>query len=181
MSRKLIAILSTVGVVVVLGLIVVIIAVSSSNREVRLWNKGTAQQTNLKIVFDETWKVIQQTAQVADQYKVAFAEIYPKLMDARYAQEGQNLMMKMITESNPNFDTKLYQNLTDQIAAKRAKFALEQKAMTDLKREHDDIETTWPSSMFVKKRTMEIQIVTSTKTENAFKTGKEDDVDLFKK
>ena len=40
---------------------------------------------------------------------------------------------------------------------------------------------TWPGSMFVGNRPeIEIAIVTSTKTEETFKTGKEDDVEVFK-
>lgn len=169
-------------VVAVLGGIVGLMYVSANNSEIGLRNQATAQQKNLEVVFDRTWKVIQQEAQVSDQYKEAFKEIYPALMEGRYGNARGGALLSMITESNPNFDTKLYDRLASAIESQRTDFAREQKKLLDIKREHDDVRLKFPGSMFVGSRPeIVVVIVTSSKTDEAFKTGKEDDVNLFKK
>lgn len=166
----------------IFGGIVGLMYISSNNNEISLRNQATAQQKNLEVVFDRTWKVIQQEAQVADQYKEAFKEIYPALMEGRYGNARGGALLSMITESNPNFDVKLYDRLSSAIEAQRTDFAREQKRLLDIKREHDDVRLKFPGSFFVGSRPeIVVVIVTSSKTDDAFRTGKEDDVTLFKK
>lgn len=174
-----------VGIVlVVLAVIIGAMWVSISNQEISLRNEVKAQQKNVMVVFDMTWKVISQQAEVADQYKDAFAKIYPDLMAGRYGdpKKERKVLLSFITESNPNFDVKLYEKVSVSIEAQRVNFAAEQKKLLDLKREHDTLRQTFPGSMVVGSRPeIELQIVTSTKTDEAFNTGKEDDTKLWKK
>jgi hypothetical protein len=153
-----------------------------SNSEITLRNEIKAQQTNVKVVFDTTWKIIQQQAEVADQYKEGFAKIYSDLMTGRYGdpKKERKVLLSFITESNPNFDVKLYEKVSVSIEAQRINFANEQKKLIDLKREHDTLRQVFPSSLVVGSRPeIQLEIVTSTKTDNAFKTGKEDNTKLF--
>lgn len=175
---------------IVVGLLVVVlsigvgVSISVSNQEVSLRNQVKAQQENLKVVFDATWKVIQQQAEVADQYKDAFAKIYPALMEGRYgdSKKERKTLLSFITESNPNFDVKLYEKVSTSIEAQRINFANEQKKLLDLKREHDTLRQTFPGSLILSGRPeIELHLVTSTKTDEAFSAGKDDDVKLFKK
>src|SRR3989344_1108439 len=57
---------------------------SAHNQEVSLRNKGRAQQRNLENMFDKTWKIISQQAQISEEAREAFKEIYPALMEGRY-------------------------------------------------------------------------------------------------
>jgi hypothetical protein len=153
---------------------------SNSNNEIRLRNQAGAQQKKCAVVYDETWKVIAQKAQVADSYKQAFQEIFPVLMEGRYGNEKGGALMKFVTESNPNFDVSLYKDLSNAIEAKRAVFTREQATLLSIKQMHDDARLTAPSSFFVGGRPeLDIQLVTSTRTDNAFATGKDDDVNVF--
>ena len=153
---------------------------SYNNTEVSLRNQIKAQQRSNEAVFDNTWKIISQAAGVTSEYKNAFVEIYPKLMDSRYSTGGD--MMKWIKESNPEFDTSLYKKLMTAIEAQRTRFTNEQRRLLDLKREHDDILVKLPSSFFVGSRgEVDVNIVTSTKTTKTFDSGVEDDIDLFDK
>lgn len=166
-------------IVVILVVIVVSMGVSYSNAEIRLRNQISAQQNNMKVVFDNTWKVIKQEAKVTDKYKDAFAEIYPKLMDERYGNEGQGQLFSFIHESNPNFDASLYKKLMKTIEVQRTKFTYEQTKLIDFGREHENLLKTFPSSVFVGNREpIKLNIVTSTKTEEIFKDGIDDDVTL---
>jgi flagellar basal body-associated protein FliL len=154
---------------------------SISNQEIGLRNQAKAQQDANKVVFDKTWKVVQQYAQVTDNYKDAFERIYVKIMDARYDGKD-NVLMNWITESNPNFSTELYSKLMDEISANKAEFLRVQERLIDIKREHDNLRLKFPGSLILSGRPeIVIQLVTSTKTEEAFKTGKDDDTQLFKK
>lgn len=170
------------GVLTVLVLVVGGMFFSISNQEVGLRNQVKAQQENLKVVFDTTWKIIQQQAEVADEYKDAFAKIYPSLMSGRYGNKRGGALLSFVKESNPEFNIKLYEKLANSIEAQRITFAGEQKKLIDLKREHDTLRQTFPAKFFVGSRPeIPIEIVTSDKTDAAFQTGKENDVKLFGK
>jgi len=168
------------GSVIVVGGIIGLMYVSYSNSEVRLRNQVTAQQKSNEAVFDNTWKIISQQAQIADQYKEAFKKIYPDLMAGRYGNARGGALMSFITESNPTFDVKLYEKVANSVEAQRTVFTNEQRKLIDIKREHDNVRTTFPGSFFVGSRAeVQIVIVTSSKTDAAFKAGKDDDTVLF--
>lgn len=167
--------------VAVLALVGLLMYMGASNKEVRLRNQLTAQQKANEATFDTCWKTIQQLAQVADKHKDAFKEIFVGLNEARHYDKGGTLF-KFVTESNPNFDSALFQKLANAIESHRKEFLNEQKKLIDLKREHDDVLTTVPSSWFVGSRApIEIKVVTSSKTEKTFEAKKEDEIDVFKK
>lgn len=160
-------------------IIVAVMWVSASNSEVRLRNRAEAQEQVCKNNFDNMFKQIAQIAQVADQYKESFKEIYPQLIEGRYKGDSGTLM-KWIQESNPNFDTKLYSKLVDVIEAKRDGFQHEQDKLADIVREHKDLLGTWPSSMFVGGREpLKVTFVSSAKTKETYTTGEENDIEVF--
>ena len=161
--------------------IVFLMYASYSNAEVRLRNQIAAQQRKNEAVFDNTWKIIQQQAGVADHHKDSFREIYSSLMDSRYSQSGGEAM-RWIQEHNPQFDSSLFSKLMTSIEAQRTIFTREQNALLDLKREHDNLLQTIPSSLFVGSRSsIDVVIVTSAKTSQSFDSGQDNDVDLFNK
>lgn len=171
----------TAGVVAVAVGAVTIMGVGFSNQEIELRNQSIAQQDANEVIYDKTWKVVKQKAQIADKYAVEFKEIYSGLMDSRYSADGdKNPAFKWIQEQNPTFSTELYKELGDSISGLRAEFARVQNRLIDIKREHDVLRQKFPSKMFVGKRDeLEINIVTSAKTEEVFAAGTEDDVELF--
>lgn len=168
-------------VVVSLGIIGGCVGIGINNKEIRLRNTANAQQENLKVVYDKTWKVIQQQAQVSDKYAEDFKKIYIPLMEKRYGSGGGGLM-KWIQERNPEFTPALYTKLMNSIEGLRGEFANEQKKLLDIKRQHDDMRLTFPSSLICGGRPeLDIQLVTSARTSKAFETGEENEVDLFQK
>ena len=177
------------GVFVILGISIAFWAVGVSNTEIRLRNRGNAQQENCAAFFDKMWKILQQDANVADQYKEAFKEIYPDLIAGRYSaknEKGENTtdgsLMKFIVESNPQFDTKLYDKLMTAIEGQREGFFVEQQKLIDIDREHKDMRMTFPKKMVIGRRAdLGIVIIKSLTTKEAYETGQENDIDLFKK
>jgi len=107
------------------------------------------------------------------------------MMDARYGGDsasGKETLMKWITESNPTFDVSLYMTLMNTIEGSRNEFTMEQKKLIDIDRELKTMKVTFPNSLVLgRKADLEIVLVTSSKTEEAYKTGKDDDIDLFPK
>lgn len=138
------------------------------------------QEKSCKAVYDNMWKIISQKAQVSEKYKDAFKDIYPQLIEGRYGNEKGGSLMKFIVESNPSFDISLYKELSQSIEAERNRFTNEQQMLIDIKREEDNLLQKPISGFFLSdKKSYEIKIITSTKTEKVFDTGKEDNVSVF--
>lgn len=187
--------LITAGVFLLLGISIVIWAVGVSNDEIRLRNRGNAQQEACAAFFDKMWKVLQQDAQVADQYKEAFKEIYPDLIAGRYSGKNDGSLMKWVTEHNPEFNINLYDKLMTAIEGQREGFFVEQQKLIDIDRQHKDMRWTFPKKLVIGKRQnigyevdeagkvikKGITIIKSLNTDEAYKSGQENDVDLFKK
>ena len=151
---------------------------SYNNQEVALRKQAEAQRGKVEGTFDAMWKIISQQAQVSDQYKEAFKEIYPDLISGRY--KDNNTLMKWVQESNPNFDTRLYNTLMQTIEVQREQFKKSQERMLDLIREHETLCETYPSKWFITNTTpIEYTIISSTKTKYTMETGVDDDVELF--
>lgn len=166
--------------VLVITLIWASLSISTKNKEIDLRTTVEAKQKKCEAYFDKMWKILKDKAKVSDQYKKSFEEIYPKLIEGRYSK-GDGTLMKWITESNPNFNTSLYEELMKSIEIERTGFFNEQAMLIDINREHKALLQKIPSKWFLSDDIKEIKItvITSTKTEKAYETGKDDDFELF--
>lgn len=185
MNSKSAIIVGSILVVLILIFVFVGMWISYNNKDVRLRNQMTAQIKLNQAVFDKVWKVISQQAQVTDQYKDSFKDIYTGIMQGRYSGGSKDgSLMKWIQESNPNFDSKLFEKLMVSIEALRSEFLVNQKTLIDIKLSHDNLLDVFPSSFFLVtlggKEKVDIPIITSTRTEETFQTRKDDDVNLYK-
>jgi hypothetical protein len=173
------------GVFAVIAVSILFWAIGLSNSEKKLYLTGKAAQQNSEVVFDNTWKTIKSEAGVTEQYKESFREIYVELMDARYKNDagaGQQTLMKWVQESNPQFDASLYTKLMNTIEGSRNAFTMEQKKLIDIDRQHKSMKATFPNSLIIGNRPdLDIKLVTSGKTKEAFASGEENDVDPFEK
>ena len=105
----------------VIVLILVIMYFAYNNKEVALRKEAEAQKGKIESVFDTMWKTIKQEAGVTEEYRKTFEKIYPELIAGRYSGDNQSLI-KMIQESNPEFNTSLYQKLMQTIEVVRKQF-----------------------------------------------------------
>lgn len=178
---KVAAILGVIGIVVVGVLVFVFMSIHYKTREVELRNAVVAKQKANETSFDTCWKIVQQQAQVTESYKDSFKDIFKGLMEGRHYEAGGQFM-KFITEANPKFDIKLFVKLANSIEAQRTRFMRDQQDLLAIKQEHDNLLDSPVSGFFLSgKQKIDVQIVTSTKTQEAFKTGKEDDIDVMPK
>lgn len=181
MSAKTVGLLITVAVVAIFGLSIAMWGVGVSNTEIELREQAVAQEKDNQNIYQKVWTVIKQKAQVTDKYATDFKDIYANLMNERYeGDEKSNPTFKWIHEQNPAFSVEMYKDLADSIEALRAEFTRVQSRLIDIKREHDVLRKRFPSKLIVGNRPeLEITIVTSQKTKEVFRTGEENNVDVF--
>lgn len=150
---------------------------SYSNTEVRLRNQLTAKQKDNENELDNLKKKISQTVQVTDLQKQMLVDVVIGQAQAR--KGGSGSLATLVHESVPNVDVSIFKNLLNLIAGSRDSWTMRQKELLDLKREHDNVLTVAPSSWFVGGRPhIEVVIVTSGATKEAFRTGEDNDTKL---
>jgi len=150
------------------------------NMENSLRNTVEAKVKDNKNQFDSMWKQISQIAQVTKEER----ESLNRLLTNNSQQRGisnEKLVSAWIQEAVPNVSNSTYINLQNVISSARTAFATRQTELIDLNNQHNILIQNAPSSWFLKdKKSIDITIVTSTKTENVFSTGKDDDMNVFK-
>lgn len=187
MSKALLVIAGLFGIGALLGVILLVMGVSFHNKDAVQRNLVTTKQTDNTSEMDAMWKIIEQNAQVTTEQKQALVEIFNGYADARTPQDGGKLML-WVKEAIPNAEptSKAYIQLMNTITAQREGFKFRQKELLDLNRERNTTLDKFPGSLLAMvcpgdHKKINVVIVTSTRTQDAFKTGKDDDVDLFKK
>lgn len=183
MSRGIIA-LCVVGVMVVGLLMLGGCMIGTLNHEATLATLKKAKQTDNTSEFDNMVKKISQVAQVSKAQIESLKAVFVEYAEARTGKDSGAPIMKWIQETCPNIDTTTFLNLQNIITSSRDRWTMQQKELIDINREHELMYRVFPSNivlaMFGRKLT-DIQIVTSTRTGEAFKTGKDDDVSVFGK
>jgi hypothetical protein len=180
MSTTKIVVIAFLTLFLGVGAALFIANIQIGNTEISLRKGTTAQEERCKAYFDKMWKIVNQKAQVADRYKDAFKEIYVPLIEGRYSQ-GDGSLMKWITEHNPQFDPSLYKDVMQSIEIERTGYFNEQSILIDKQREHEVYITQAPARWFLPStiEPVKITIVTSSATKDTYKTGEENDVELF--
>jgi hypothetical protein len=189
LSKKALTIIVSSLAIITLAAISFGMYFSIQNTKIDLTENVKAQQQTCEAHFDKMHKQIAQVAQVAEQNmsrsKEAFKEIYTGLIEGRYSSDS-DMFMKWVQESNPQFDlnatSKLYEKLANTIKAGRDEYFMEQKKLISYKQEHDKFVQKWPNRVFLSSldtQPIDIVVITSDFTEDVYKTGKENDINLF--
>jgi hypothetical protein len=179
MSIKAIAILSSIAIVFVFILAYVF---NINNTATGLGNLIIAQGTKNTAEYDNMWKTIKQTAQVTEAQKNAIMEVVVGYATARGGNKGS--LATLVHEAVPNVDVSTFTKLQNIIDSKRSEWTRNQVILVDYKREHDNLMDMQPSGFVLKllgHKKMDITIVTSGKTKESFRTGEDNDTELFEK
>lgn len=172
-----------VGLLVVVGLFGFCLfgkGVSVYNTHISLKTQIEAKQKANETIFDNMWKKISQTTQVSDKYKDGFKEVLIAYTTGRSKGDSQ-LLMDWTKEAIPAFDSSIYKQINNVITSSRDDFTKNQEILIDLSRQHNQFIQRFPNNLFcgvLNIKPIEIKVVTSTKTEQTFETGKEDDIKL---
>ncbi len=171
--------------VVLIGLPILILVISYfsiSNSEIRLKNSFDAAVSKRTTQYDNMWKTWAGKAQIAVKNDSAFQNIVNIQMNGQ--KDGENVTWKWIQQSNPSASfgqvQALYSDLSRCIEAKRDEFMECETELQDLNREHEDMLSVAPSSWFLSSRKHFVyKPITSTRTDDVIKTGKDDNTKVF--
>jgi len=162
----------------ILGMILGSWWIQTSNRFVMLTNLISAKTVDNRSELDNMQKKISQNFQVTKAQAQALQALVVGNSEAR---GGGGSLFKAVAEAVPNFDQSNYKALMNIITASRDAWTMRQKEIIDMGREHENMRTIFPSSLVCGSRPKaEIIVVTSTRAEENFKTGRDDDIDLDK-
>lgn len=167
-------------ILIAIGVVLATQFVGYHNRWTDVEAKYNAQVNNDKVIFDNVWKIIKQQSKVSDKYADKFRESYVAIMEARYGDDGREGggFLNVIQESNPQFDASMYKQLMNTIDSKRTEFTANQKLLISYHQELYLMKNKFPSNLFCYFKLLpELKTVTSSKTENVFETGEENDVE----
>ena len=178
-------ILLALGVVFVLCGITCAGSVISTNNELVSLEQGLqAQYDQNRNNYDNMFKKFQEIAQVPSMYADDMKKVYDGAIQGRYGKDGSKAMFQWIQEHNPNFDASLYRQIQQVIESGRNDFEANQKTLLDKKRVYLTQIKQFPTNIiagmlgFPKIDLSKIDILTSDRTEQAFKTKKDEPIKL---
>lgn len=171
--------LTIVTLILLIGAVSIMTIWSHRNTAVALEERINAQYTANKSNYDNMWKSFKEMTQITELQANQFKDVYKGLIEGRY--DDPNVLFKMVQEQNPQLDTSVYAQLQRQIAAGRTTFDNNQKTLADIVREYN----TYVRKHIVmaaitgkQPKNMDDFIVTSQRTQDAFDTKKDDEIDL---
>lgn len=174
MSKTIVSLIigGIVGLIVMFSTVSII---STRNSQAVLRNRMIQTQEQLKQDYDVVWKTIKEQGNLKDSYYEKFKEVYVESAKARYEKGGD--MFKFIQESNPALSDTVVLKVMNTVEVKRVEFAEKERLLRDLKVQDDRYFTTFPASLFMwNRQPFEIRTVRSTRTDNSFSTGKDDEL-----
>lgn len=178
--------------------------VTFQNTAVNLESSVKGQYQKNQNTYDAFWKTVKESAQISDEYKEAFKEILVDDTQARYGKDGAGAAFLMLNERPINFDDKTYLKIMQLIESGRHDFRQGQDDLLDKQRVYENHLRSVSGSFFAgitgfpkevggelappfdkdgdgRMTVLDYKIVTSAKTEAAFATAKDDEIDVFNK
>jgi hypothetical protein len=158
--------------------------ISRANEEVTLRNQFTQKISERTAFYDKMWKTLSQKSQIALRNDSSFRENVNIIMAGR--KDAPQLFMKWVTETNPNANysevSALYRDLSRSVEAQREGFFDEEKVLQDIKLQHDNLLDRFPNSVIfaiLGRNKLEYKPITSDRTDEVIKSGKDNNVDVF--
>lgn len=133
--------------------------------------------------FDNMWKTISQTCQIAENKKDAFHKIFVANSEARTPEDAGKMML-WVKENSPVVDLQIFDNAQNIIVGTRNSWTMRQKELVAIATVYNDNLVRQPTGLFLGFfgfKLIDPKLITSSRTEKAFETGKDDDVSLTPK
>jgi hypothetical protein len=175
---------SLIGLGVIMVMMLFGSIISFSNDEVELRNRFTQKMDERTAFYDKMWKTLAQKSQIALKNDSSFANNVNAIMAGR--KDAPGIFMKWVQESNPNANYEqvslLYQDLSRAVEGQRDGFFMEEKMIQGVVMEHNNLLGKFPGSfmnIFFGREKLIYKPITSDRTDEVIKTGKDNDVNLF--
>lgn len=184
METKKIAILASLGVAALLLVIYVGTALSFRSDCVALEAAVKAQYDQNKNNYDNMWKSFREQSQVTTMYADDLKKLFDGAMEGRYGENGSQAVIQFIHEHNPQLAPEVYTQLQRSIAAGRASFMADQQQLIDKKRQYEVVLNSNRAAFvnmwfrFPHVDLSKYNIVTSDRTEDSFRRGRDEPVQL---
>lgn len=156
-------------------------AIGSYNGAASLRNTYEMKVESNSAEFDNMWKKLKQAAEIPEQKKNAFKDIFEGYAGAR-STGGDNQMMTWIKEAIPNADISVYDNLMNIIVGSRDTWTMKQTELVSVAEQYNKKLVVFPGNIILPIMGFELikpKVITSTRTQQTFETGQDDDVALF--
>lgn len=183
MSPKSIKKLVVLGISLVVAVAVVSFIISTKKREVRLRNEFKAKLSERATIYDnKVFKTVASQAQIALKADSSFQKVVDAQMSGQ--KDAPDLFMKWVQQSNPAATwvsvQELYKGLSRTVEAVRTEFVQIEKVLQDVKLQHDDLRTVFPSSLVVAGvEELSYKPITSDRTDEVMRTGKDNNTNVF--
>ena len=150
---------------------------STRSKAIRLKNQIDAQYVTNKSNYDAMWKTFKEATQVTELQTEQFKDAYDALFQGR---GNDNLLFNAMKEQNPTMDNSVYTKLQDIITSNRKTFDKNQKTITDMINNYNSyVQTNFIMQfMSFEPLNMDDYVVLSSKTNSAFATGEDDQINL---
>ena len=169
-----------------------------------LENTIQTQYREDKNEYDSFWKSVAESSQVPAKYAADMEQLLTADTSGKYGEGGSNALMLWAADRNITLDSGTYVQLQRTIETGRNKFERAQRTLLAKQESLRNLrDTTWSGALFgglveLRAQTgkdrptedddgdgrltvLDYMIMTSDKTETAFKTGKADALDVFGK
>ncbi len=172
------------GLFLLFGGLIFMTGVSFNNNCVGQEADIRAQYKSNQSNYDNGWKKVKEVAQVPDMYANDMKKVYDGAIQGRYGKNGSKAMFQWIQEKNPDIDSSIYKQIQQVIESMRNDFDQNQKQLLDKKRIYEQTTKEFPAVLFAhflgfpSKDISDMDIVTSSETEDAFKTKKAEEIKL---
>lgn len=158
--------------------------VSANNYGVTIEAQLKAKRDDNRNVLAQYGQKIAEMVQVPEMMKNDLKEVVTAAIEGRYGEGGSKATMQWIQEQNPQLDSAVYLRIQQAIEAGRDEFKQSQTGMLDIKRSYEtSLGYFWKGTWlriagFPKLNLDEYKIVSTTRADNAFETGKEEPIKL---
>lgn len=158
--------------------------ISAYNTGNRLERIIVATDENNRNILAQYGNRIAEAAQIPAMQRDDMKEVIVAALEGRYGNDGAKAVFQAIQEQNPNIDSTVYVQLQRMIEAGRVEFAAAQTKLVDQKRIYETAlgsfwQGTWMSvAGYPKIDLTEYQIVSTSRADEAFKTGVEEPMKL---
>lgn len=176
----LVAAIGVFGLTVVTSLVLGLTALSWHNTANGIYNQYEMKIKSNSGEFDNLWKKIKQSSQVPEQKKEAFKEIFNSYAGSR-STGGDKQVMTWVKEAVPAVDLKIYDQLMNIITGSRDTWTMKQTELVSIAEQYNAMLVTQPKGLvlgFFGHKKIDPKIITSTRTEETFASGLDDNVSL---
>ncbi len=174
------ALLITLGVVLAIGGALFLSYVSAYNTGNEMEKTLQATYENNKNVLAQYSQKVLEAAQVPEMARDDIVKVAREAMQGRYGADGSKAVTQVIVEQNPNVDPSLYRQIQQIIEGGRTEFQNSQTRLIDQKRVYETALGSFWKGMWMriagypKINLADIKVVTTDRTEQTFKAGKEE-------